>query len=173
MFSFSSFFVATKTTRVIFSPSCILSTDDVDLLRAYTVFRKHEVQNRVRRLHHQATIQVFLQGPILSCRQCPTPNLAYVSKSNVVTSRSRPLACSFSRKEDQNSFDSHFYCSIVVLKDHTVIQQVIVEAGWCRIPQHPSLHDARDINVKFNASRNVGFPALPRKFHERGHCRQC
>ena len=31
--------------------------------------------------------------------------------------------------------------------DLPVIQQIIVEAGWCREPQHPPLNYARDFDV--------------------------
>ena len=42
-------------------------------------------------------------------------------------------------------------------EDLSVIQQIIVEVGWCREPQHPPLNYARDYNVMLQSLRNFCF----------------
>ena len=43
---------------------------------------------------------------------------------------------------------------MVLSKDLSVIQQVVVEAGWCREPQHRPLHHAREFDVTLQSIQN-------------------
>ena len=71
---------------------------------------------------------------------------------------------SFSRRKNKVSIYCHLDRFHVFLKDHTAVQQVVVEAGWRRGPQHPSLHKARNINVIIQCLQDLGFLHYPREF---------
>ena len=129
--------------------------------------RKPQVQCLVRRLHSQAVHQVFLPVPIPSFPfQVSTPILA----CNVPSSTSVP-----SKKEDlwrvnspewasERCFDGHVDRFVTFLVNDTIVVRIIVEAGWSRVPQHPPLHDARNLDVIMRRLQHFAFLALEWSF---------
>ena len=105
-------------------------------------FRKHQVQNPVRRLRHQETFQVLLRRPIPSCPfLLPTPTSQRQTLASKKAGSRRAPSPERKNKKILRWPSSWFHC--LSQKGHTVVQQIIAEDGWRRIPQHTPLHNAR------------------------------
>ena len=57
------------------------------------------------------------------------------------------LGCLLQNGANERGFDNHANRVIILLVSGTIVDQIIVEAGRSRVPQHLPLHDARNFDV--------------------------
>ena len=75
---------------------------------------------------------------------------------NFCASKKETLACVFSQNGNVKSpLGGHIDHLVVLFEDDTIEQQGVVEAGRRRVPRHPPLHNARDMNVAIQSFQKI------------------
>ena len=153
-------FAAKETWTVIVARLCCLTSNGRAGFFCVESIRKSQVQCLVLRLPSQAIDQVFL--PILIASfpfQISTPILACNAPSSTsVLPKNKIVVCVPSpEKAKRRCFDCNVVSFVKFLLSVTILDQIIVEAGRSRVPQHPPLHDARHLDVIMQRLQNFVF----------------
>ena len=76
---------------------------------------------------------IFLSG-------CQTHSVMPSNTSRIDPQETRSLNIHPPIRQNGSTVESPNHCFIIFLEDHSIVEQVVLAAGRCRVPHHPPLH---------------------------------